>query len=82
MKNVHVHNIEQPEVDWTALNFQLILTSKQTKFSITKTNNRKVGSNILANHLQILNNKIYLTELNKSITSLKVKQKGIFFSLI
>ena len=51
-----LYNFKQPEVEWTALNLQQILTSRQTKFSITKTNKGKVGNNILENHLQFLNN--------------------------
>ena len=49
-----LYNTQLPEVEWTALNFQQLVTSRQTKFSIIKNNNRKVGNNILAKLLNIV----------------------------
>ena len=74
-----LYNTELPEVEWTALNFQQLLTSRQTKFLVVKNNNRKVGNNILTNRLHILNNKIILADLNDSIATFKVKQKKLIF---
>ena len=70
-----LYNYQFPQVEWIALNFQQLSTSRQTKFLIIINNKRKVGNNIIANHLHILNNKVLLTDLNDPISSLKVKQK-------
>ena len=44
-----LYNTQLPEVEWTALNFQQLLTPRQANFLIIINNNRKVGNNILAN---------------------------------
>ena len=75
-----LYNKNSPETEWIALNFQQLLTSRQLNFSITKTNRTKVGNNILANRLHILNNKIALSDLNESISTFKINQKRNLFS--
>ena len=75
-----MYNLKTPEVEWIALNFPQLLTSRQLNFSIIKTNRCKVGNNILANRLYVLNNKIKLTDLNESITSFKINHEKIFLS--
>ena len=72
-----LYNDESPEIEWIALNYQQILTSRQTKFAVLKNNNKKVGNNILINRLFTLNNKIELKDLNESLPSFKVKQKSL-----
>ena len=42
-----LYNTASPETEWIALNFQQILTTRQTKFSVIKTNNKRIGNNIL-----------------------------------
>ena len=42
-------------MEWRALNFNQILTSRQTKFLSTKGNKKKVRLNALANRVFILN---------------------------
>ena len=74
-----LYNTQLPETEWIALNFQQILTTRQTKFMIVKTNMKKIGNNILTNRLHILNNKINLTDLTGSLASFKVKQKSLFY---
>ena len=64
--------------EWVALNFNQILTSRQTKFLATKTNKRKVGLNALANRVYILNNRIPLDWFNLSLDSFKVHCKKEF----
>jgi hypothetical protein len=49
--------------EWVNLNFQRILTSRQVNFMISKTNNYKIGSNLVCNRLTVLNNKIPLSWL-------------------
>ena len=74
------YNQKIPEIEWIALNFQQLLTSRQTKFSTIKTNNCRVGNNILANRFHALNNKIKLEDLNESVSAFKVNYKKIFLS--
>ena len=64
--------------EWAALNYNQILTSRQTKFISTKTNKRKVGINAIANRLSTLNNKIPLTWLNLSYVTYKLHCKKEF----
>ena len=40
-------NYKCPTNDWLSINFNSVLTSRQNKFSINKTNRLKVGMNIL-----------------------------------
>ena len=53
-------------------------TSRQKTFSIFKTNSTKVGLNILANRLSVLNGKIPLHWLNGTIISFKLHCKKLF----
>ena len=73
--NILLHKLS-PETEWIALNFQQILTTRQTKFLVIKTNSKRIGNNILINCLHVLNNKIDLSDLNESLSSFKVKQKS------
>ena len=59
-----LYNIAIPEMESTAINFQQLLTSRQTNFSVVKSNQKRVGNNILGNGLHILNNKVKLTDTN------------------
>ena len=74
-----LYNTQSPETEWIALNFQQILTTRQTKFLVIKTNNKRIGNNIVINRLHVLNNKINLSDLNESLSSFKVKQKSVLF---
>ena len=65
-------------IEWAALNYNQILTSRQTKFISTKTNKRKVGINAIANRLNTLNNKIPLSWLNLSYVTYKLHCKKEF----
>ena len=57
--------------EWVALHFSQILTSRQTRFLATKTNNRKVGLIALENRVYILNNRIPLNWFNMSFKLLR-----------
>jgi hypothetical protein len=70
-----LYNNNLPKADWVELNFQQILTSRQTTFKIIKSNNYLVGNNLISTRLSILNNKIDLNDLNLSLDSFKVKYK-------
>ena len=61
-------NEESPHsIEWVALNFNQILTSRQSTFKIAKVNLRRVGLNALSNRLSTINEKIPLTWLNLSM---------------
>ena len=62
-----LYNNESPEIEWIALNYQQILTTRQTKFSVIKATKKRIGNNILTNRMHVLNNKINLLNLNKSL---------------
>ena len=66
--------------EWVHLNFNLILTSRQTTFMSRKSNNKRVGLNAFANRVFILNGRIPLDWLNMSINTFKVHCKKEFLS--
>ena len=70
-----LYNNNLPKADWVELNFQQILTSRQTTFKIIKSNNYLVGNNLISSRLTVFNNKIDLNDLNLSLDSFKVKYK-------
>ena len=72
-----LYNIQQPPLDWVALNFDQTLSRWQTHFTISSIGNYKIGNNILSNRLSILNNKIELAWLNQSLSAFKIKCKKL-----
>ena len=72
-----LYNTSNPSLDWTSLNYNQILTSRQTQFLIAKSNRHKVGMNILPNRFSVLNGKIPLTWLNYSIDKFKIHIKKL-----
>jgi hypothetical protein len=75
-----LYNNEYPIEEWTYLNFEQILTSRQTHFKITNNHNLIVGKNAITNRLNFLNDKIPLTWLNKSFIQFKLECKTKFLS--
>ena len=75
-----LYNSNEQSLDWMCLNFNQILTTRQTKFMILKTNKTKVGLNTIANRLSILNSLIPLSWLGDSLNTLKVKIKKLFLT--
>ena len=67
--------------EWVSLNFNIILTSRQTEFFSLKGNNKRVGLNAMSNRFYILNNRIPLNLLNQSIDTYKVHCKRIFLTM-
>ena len=67
-------------LEWAALNFNMIQTSRQINFKSMKQNKKRVGLNALANRSFILNDKIPLEWFNKSIILFKLKCKEKFLS--
>ena len=64
--------------EWIHLNFNQILTSRQTTFMATKNNRKKVGLNAFANRVWVLNGKIPLDWFEMSINTFKVHCKMKF----
>ena len=75
-----LYNRKEPIQEWVMLNFQQTLGSRQTNFNIIRSNNYKIGNNLLCNRLQIINNLIPLSWLNLSIESYKMKCKELLLS--
>ena len=73
-----LYNCNEPTLEWCALHYNQILTSRQTKFRIKKSNKLKVGLNALSNRFYILNNQIPIAGLDGGYESFKVKCKELF----
>ena len=73
-----LYNSEFNEFEFVGLNFNQILTSRQTNFVSSRNNNLKVGINCLSNRFYILNNKIPLKWFNQSIDTFKIHCKKLF----
>ena len=73
---IYLFNI--PHLEWVSLNFNQILTSRQTKFEIHNSPNYRVGNNILSNRLSVINKQIDLDWLNLGLDSFKIKCKSKF----
>ena len=76
----NVYNNQIPKDDWVDLNFNQILTSRQTTFKTLKSNNFKVGNNKLISRLATLNGKITLSDLNLTLNNFKCKYKKLLLS--
>lgn len=73
-------NDKFPLQEWTQLNFSIILTTRQSKFAINRNNRLCVGNNAICNRLNVLNDKIPLTWLNKNYSLYKIECKKLFLS--
>ena len=72
-----LYNLTTPTHDWIVLNFDQILTSRQTKFAIAKSNKQRVGMNILTNRFFELNGLIPIMWLNYSYETFKINIKKL-----
>ena len=73
-----IYNATEYTMDWSILNFNQIFTSRQSSFMMLKSNEKKVGINILANRLSIVNGKIPFEWLNCSLPTFKMHCKKLF----
>ena len=71
----NLYNNDYKPLEFALLNFNQILTGRQTNFISLKSNVRKVGINCLANRLTVINNKIPLDWLNLSLNTYKINCK-------
>jgi hypothetical protein len=67
-----LYNDKFPIDEWTHLNFEQILTTRQWHFQITHNHNLMIGKNAITNRLQSLNGKIPLLWLNKTFVKFKL----------
>ena len=67
-------------LEWSALNYNLIITTRQTMFISGKNNKKKVGLNALANRLFVVNNLVPLAWLNMAIETFKIHCKRKFIT--
>ena len=75
-----LYNSKDYNEDWVALNYQHQFMNRRNLFSVTKTNNLRVGLNIWTNRLSLINGLIPLDWLNMSEFTYKVKCKEKFLS--
>ena len=73
-------NDKTPEKEWLHLNFNIINTTRQTRFMTKRDNSLKIGLNCPTNRFYVLNNKIPLMWFNKSFDSYKIECKSLFLS--
>ena len=81
LKPGKLYNRKEPIQEWVKLNLQQTLTSGQKNFKIIRSNNYKIGNNLLCKWLQILNNNIPLIWLNLTIESLKIECKELLLKV-
>jgi hypothetical protein len=74
------YNSDQHCPEWYHLNFNQILTTRQTTFNIIRNSYNIVGINALTNRLHNMNGVIPLVWLNKSYSQYKIKCKSRFFT--
>ena len=67
-------------LEWAALNFNQVLTSRQINFISLRANVKKVGLNAFANRVYILNNRIPLSWFDMSMETFKIHCKKEFLS--
>ena len=76
-----LYNESFNSLEFTLLNFNQLLTGRQTLFKTLKSNCYKVGLNSLSNRLYFLNDKIPLEWLNNSFSTFKIKCKKMFLDV-
>ena len=73
-------NVTTCSDEWIHFNLNLINTSRQRTFMISRSNNSRIGMNATCNKFVHLNGKIPLDWLNLSFDSFKIKCKKLFLS--
>ena len=73
-----VYNGDNMNDDWQDMNVQQNFIARNNLFLISDYSKLKVGKNVLANRLRILNNQIDLDWFNLSLNSFKIKMKNVF----
>ena len=76
-----LYNCNDPSLEWCALFFNQILTSRQTKLKCRKSNKLKLGLNAPANRFFILNDQIPIHWLEGGYETFKIKGKEWFLKM-
>ena len=71
-------NYQTPIQDWLNINYNSVLTSRQTRFGINKSCRLKIGMNMVSNRFNYLNGKIDLNLLNLTYGTYKTHCKRLF----
>ena len=66
--------------DWMDMNAQQNLNARMNCVQINDRSNLRIGKNIMANRLGILNNEINYNWLYLSLTSFKLKSKNLYLN--
>ena len=70
-------NSNERNKDWHELADQIIITRRQANFDCYRTNNYKIGLNVLINKFYVLKQKIPLKHFNLSLPVFKHKMKSL-----
>ena len=70
-----IYNNHTPHEEWVHLNFDQVLSSRQTNFIVNRSSKHTVGMNAMTNRLHSLNNIIPLEWLNYSFLHFKISCK-------
>ena len=76
-----LYNSEHQNTDWRDLANLIIITRRQTKFRTFKSNNYKIGLNVLINRFHSLNDLIELKDLDSTLPSFKRKMKNMMLNM-
>ena len=76
-----LYNENFNSIEFAQLNFNQVLTGRQTHFKTLKNNAYKVGLNSLTNWLYFIHDKISLEWLNLTFGTYKMKCKKAFLSV-
>ena len=66
--------------DWLDMNVQQNFNSRSKLFQINDNLNLRIGKNIIANRMTVLNNLVNLDWVNLSLISFKLKSRKIVFN--
>ena len=75
-----IYNSTEMDSDWLDMNTQQNFNSRSNLFQIYDCSSIRVGKNIIANRMPILNNLINLDWLNLSLIAFKLKVKELFLT--
>ena len=75
-----LYNSENMNDDWLSLFFNQNFNGRNSKANFRDTSNHKIGKNLIANRLSILNNEIEYDWLNLEKESYKIKCKALYLS--
>jgi hypothetical protein len=67
--------------DWHEFSDQIICTRRQQAFEIFRSNNYKIGKNMIANKFYFINGKIQLDFFNLPYPSFKYRMRNVFLPL-